>query len=106
MPKDVVLRTRVDGDTAALVHVHAASHKISTSEWISRVVQRELGRFGQADALALRAYETQLTLGYMLRSLMIDAMGADAAEAEIQDAVTEATDEAQDELRRAQYLLW
>jgi hypothetical protein len=101
MPRAALLQTRVDSSTAALVRVHAERARMSTSEWIAMVLRRELSRAGSADALSLRSYELLITLGYMLRSLMIDAMGAEPAETAIQDASAVATDEAATELRRA-----
>ena len=53
----------------------------------------------------LRAYETLLTLGYMLRTLMIDTLGAEAAETAIQDASAAAEDDAAGDLKRATALL-
>ncbi len=101
MPRTALLQSRVDSATAAQVRVHADRAHMSTSEWIAGVLRRELSRGGAADALALRSYELLITLGYMLRSLMIDAMGAEPAETAIQDASATAADEAASELRRA-----
>jgi hypothetical protein len=101
MASGLVLRTRVESITAAQVHVQAAQAQMSTSQWIATLVKRELRRGGAADALALRSYELAITLGYMLRSLMIDAMGADRAQAVVDEALALGLDEASDELRRA-----
>jgi hypothetical protein len=46
-----------------------------------------------------------MTVGYMLRSLMIDAMGPDPAMAAVEDAAAEAADDASEELRRVRELL-
>jgi hypothetical protein len=59
-------------------------------------------RDGDADALALRDYELLLTLAYMLRAVMIDSMGAEAAEIAIRNAAATAAEEAPAELRKAQ----
>jgi hypothetical protein len=101
MASGIVLRTRVESITAARVHVQAAQAGMSTSKWIAALVERELRRAGAADALSLRSYELAITLGYMLRSLMIDSMGADRAQAAFDEAVALAIDEAGDELRQA-----
>jgi len=101
MPRTALLQSRVDSATAALVRVHAERAHTTASEWIANVIRRELSRTGAADALALRSYEMQITLGYMLRALMIDAMGADPADTAIQDASATAADEAASELRHA-----
>jgi hypothetical protein len=101
MPAKTLLQTRVDPATAALVRYHAARANLSASEWIAAVLRRELGQAGTADALALRAYETLLTLGYMLRTLMIDTLGAEPAETAIQDASAAAEDDAAGDLERA-----
>ena len=100
MSRQVILRTRVEGSTAALARVHAERAQMTTSEWIANVIRRELSRAGAADALALRSYEMLVTLGYMLRSLMVDAMGAEQTETAIEEASAQAADEAGDELRR------
>jgi hypothetical protein len=104
MPREVVLRTRVESTTAALVRVHAERARMSTSKWIADVVRRELASVGAADALSLRSYEMLITVGYMLRSLMIDAIGEEQAQTAIQEASEQAADEASDELRRAMEL--
>jgi hypothetical protein len=101
MPRTALLQSRVDSATAAQVRVQAERAHTTTSEWIASIVRRELARTGAADALALRSYELLITLGYMLRALMIDAMGAEPAETAIQDASATAADEAASELRRA-----
>jgi hypothetical protein len=101
MPPRALLQTRVDPGTAALVRYHADRAKTSTSEWIAGVLRREISRAGAADALAPRGFETLVTVGYMLRSLMIDAMGAEAAETAIQDAAASAAEETASEMRRA-----
>jgi hypothetical protein len=101
MPRTALLQTRVDSATAAQVRVHADRAHTTTSEWIGAVLRREISRAGAADALALHAYELQITFGYMLRSLMVDAMGAEATEAAIDEAAATAAEEAEAELRRA-----
>jgi hypothetical protein len=101
MPRATVLQTRVDSAVAAHVRVEAERARMSASEWIGFVLKRELARGDAANALALRGFEMQITLGYMLRALMIDAMGAEAAETAIQDAAATAAEEAAAELRRA-----
>jgi hypothetical protein len=101
MARGVVLRTRVEPITAAWVHVQAAQAQMSTSQWIAALVERELRRAGAADALSLSSYELAITLGYMLRSLMVDAMGADHAQAAVDEAVALGIDEASDALHRA-----
>ena len=101
MPRQTLLQTRVDSATAALVHLQAARAQTSTSGWIAGILRRELSRAGAADALALRGYEMLITVGYMLRALMIHAMGSELAETAIEDASAAAVDEAASELRRA-----
>jgi hypothetical protein len=101
MPRATVLQTRVDSAMAAQVRVRAERAQMSASEWIAAVLKRELSRTDAANALAPRAYELLVTLGYMLRSLMIESMGAEPAEIAIQDAAATAADEAEAELRRA-----
>ena len=101
MPRATVLQTRVESAVAAQVRVQAERAQMSASEWIAAVLKRELARADAANALALRSFEMQVTLGYMLRALMIDAMGAEPAETAIQDAAATAADEAAAELRRA-----
>jgi hypothetical protein len=105
MPKDVVLRTRVEALTAAQIQLEAARARTSTSQWIANILRRELSRAGAADALAPRTYELVMTVGYMLRSLMIDAMGPDPAMAAVEEAAAEAADDASEELRRMRALL-
>ncbi len=100
MSRQVILRTRVEGSTAAMARVYAERAQMTTSEWIANVIRREISKAGAADALALRSYEMQVTLGYMLRSLMVDAMGAEQTETAIEEASAQAADEAGDELRR------
>jgi hypothetical protein len=101
MPRTVVLQTRIDPASAKLVRTLAQRDQTSTSDWIAGILRRELVRAGDADALALRDYELLLTLGYMLRSLMIESMGAEAAETAIHDAAATAADEAPADLRKA-----
>jgi hypothetical protein len=100
MSREVILRTRVEGSTAALARVHAERAQMTTSEWIASIIRREISRAGAADALALRSYEMVVTLGYMLRSLMVDAMGAEPTETAVEEASAQAADEAAEELRR------
>jgi hypothetical protein len=102
MPKrQSLLQTRVDPATAARVRLHADRAGLSISEWIANLLRREVLRAGAADALASRTYETALTVGYMLRSLMIDALGADATERAVEQAADAAAGDAADELTRA-----
>lgn len=101
MPRTSILQSRVDSTTATLVRLHAERAHTSTSEWIAVVLRRELSRGGTADALSVGSYEMLVTLGYMLRALMIDAMGAEPAETAIQDASTTAAEEAASALERA-----
>jgi hypothetical protein len=96
-----VLQTRVDPATAARVRLHAERAGQSISEWIANLLRREVLRAGAADALAGRTYETALTVGYMLRALMIDTLGTDAAERAIEVASDAAADDAAAELTRA-----
>jgi hypothetical protein len=100
MPRATVLQTRVDSAIAAQVRVQAERAHMSASQWIAALLRRELSRPDAANGLAPGAYELLVTLGYMLRALMIDAMGAEPAETAIQDAATTAADEAATELRR------
>jgi hypothetical protein len=102
MARTVVLQTCLDPGSAQLVRMLAQRDQVTTSQWLAGVVRRELIRAGDADALALRDYELLLTLGYMLRALMIEAMGAEAAETAIQDAAATAAQEAPADLRKAQ----
>jgi hypothetical protein len=46
-----------------------------------------------------------MTFGYVLRSLMIDAMGPDPAMAAVEDDAAEAAEDASEELRRLRELL-
>jgi hypothetical protein len=96
-----VLQTRVDPATAARVRLHAERCGQSISEWIANLLRREVLRAGAADALAGRTYETTLTVGYMLRALMVDTLGTDAAERAIEVASDAAADDAAAELTRA-----
>jgi hypothetical protein len=102
MPRTVVLHTRIDPGSAKLVRTLAERDQTTTSDWIAAILRRELVRAGDADALALRDYELLLTLGYMLRALMIESMGSEAAETAIRDAAATAADEAPADLRKAQ----
>jgi hypothetical protein len=102
MPKrQSLLQTRVDPSTAARVRLHAERSGQSISEWIAAVLRREVLCAGAADALAGRAYETVLTIGYMLRTLMVDALGAEAAERAVELASDTAAEDAAAELTRA-----
>ena len=101
MARTALLQTRVDSATAALVRLQAERAHTSTSDWIAAILRRELSRTGDTGALVLSSYEMLVTLGYMVRALMIDAMGAEAAETAIQDASATAADEAQAALRQA-----
>ena len=101
MPRATVLQTRVESAIAAQVRVQAERAHMSASEWIAAILKRELSRPDAANALAPSAYELLVTLGYMLRALMIESMGAEPAETAIQDAAATAADEAATELRRA-----
>ena len=101
MPRATVLQTRVETAIAAQVRVQAERVHMSASEWIAAILKRELSRPDAANALAPSAYELLVTLGYMLRALMIESMGAEPAETAIQDAAATAADEAATELRRA-----
>ncbi|HVT60545.1 MAG TPA: hypothetical protein VHR45_19385 [Thermoanaerobaculia bacterium] len=101
MSRTVILQSRVDGAVAARVRVEAESAGMSVSDWIAQVLRREVLRGGPADALARRGYELAATLGYMLRSLMIDAMGAEACEQAIDKAADAAAADLEHELERA-----
>src|ERR1700689_15972 len=96
-----VLQTRVDPATAARVRLHAERCGQSISEWIANLLRREVLRAGAADALAGRTYETARPVGYMLRALMVDPLGAAAAESAIEVAADAAADDAAAELTRA-----
>ena len=100
MPRTTLLQTRVDSATAAFVRFHADRSQTSVSEWIAAVLRREVSRTGTADALSAGSYEMLVTLGYMLRALMIDAMGAEPAETAIQEASATAADEAARAVKR------
>jgi hypothetical protein len=104
MPRTVILQSRVDGVTAAQVRVHAERARMSASDWIANVLRRELTQTGDADALALRAYELLTALGYMLRALMIHTLGTEPAETAIEDAAATAAEEALGDLARAREL--
>jgi hypothetical protein len=102
MPKrQSLLQTRVDPATAARVRLHAERAGQTISEWIAHLLRREVLRAGAADALAPRTFETAMTVGYMLRALMLDALGADATERAIEQAAEAAADDAAAELTRA-----
>ena len=101
MPRSSLLQSRVDSATATLVRFHAERAQMSTSEWIAVVLRRELSRAGTADALSVSSYEMLVTLGYMLRALMIETLGAEPAETAIQDASATAAEEAASALKRA-----
>jgi hypothetical protein len=96
-----LLQTRVDPATAARVRLHADREGLSISEWIGNLLRREVLRAGAADALAARTYETALTVGYMLRTLMADTLGAEATERAVEQAAEAAAGDAADELARA-----
>jgi hypothetical protein len=95
------LQTSVDPATAARVRLHAERADLSVSEWIADQLRRDVLRAGAADALAARALETSLTVGYMLRALMIDSLGAAATERVIEQAADAAADDVAAELTRA-----
>jgi hypothetical protein len=99
--RGTVLQTRLDATTAARVRLAASQADSTVSEWIAAALRRELARAGAADALAPRTYELLTTVGYMLRRLMIDALGQEATDLAIRDANDQAGGEAQGELRRA-----
>ncbi|HXO41598.1 MAG TPA: hypothetical protein VN999_09130 [Thermoanaerobaculia bacterium] len=102
MPKrQSLLQTRVDPATAARVRLHAERSGQSISEWIANLLRREVLRAGAADALAPRTFETAMTVGYMLRALMLDALGADATERALEQAAEAAADDTAAELTRA-----
>jgi hypothetical protein len=102
MPKrQSLLQTRVDPATAARVRLHAERSGQSISEWIAGILRREVLRAGAADALAPRSFETTLTVGYMLRALMLDALGADATERAVEQAAEAAASDTAVELTRA-----
>ncbi len=102
MPKSQsLLRTRVDPATAARVRLHAERAGQSISEWIAHVLRREVLCSGAADALAPHTLETVLTVGYMLRALMVDALGTDATDRALEQAADAAADDAAAELTRA-----
>lgn len=104
MPRSVILQARADTATATRVRVHAERAHMSTSEWITNVLRREIARSGDADALAPRSHELLITLGYMVRALMIETLGPEPAETAIQDAAATAADEAAADLGHAREL--
>ena len=95
------LQTRVDAATATRVRLHAKRAGQSISDWLADLVRREVVRAGAADALAARTCETALTVGYMLRALMIDSLGAEATERAVELAADTAADDTAAELIRA-----
>ena len=102
MPKrPTSLHVRVDPSTAARVRLHAERSGQSVSQWVADLVRREVLHVGAADALAARTLETSLTVGYMLRALMIDALGADSTERAIEQAADAAGGDVAAELTRA-----
>jgi hypothetical protein len=101
MNRNVILRARVESQTAIQVRMQAERAHMSTSRWIAAVLRREAAHAGDADALALRDYELLITLGYMVRALMIEILGVEPAEAAIQDASATAADEAAADLGQA-----
>jgi hypothetical protein len=102
MPTDPsLLQTHVDAPTATRVRLQAERAGLSVSEWLSLLVRREVLRSGAADGLAARTCETALTVGYMVRALMIDALGAEATERAIDQATDAAAADTAAELTRA-----
>jgi hypothetical protein len=95
------LQTSVDPATAARVRLHAERAGLSVSEWVADLLRRQVLHAGAADGLAARALETALTIGYMLRALMIDSLGAEATERVIEQAADAAADDVAAELTRA-----
>ncbi len=96
-----LLQVHVDSATAARVHLHAEKAGSPVEEWLAAVIRREVHRSGAADSLALQSYEMAATIGYMLRALMIDSIGPEATEKEIEEAARAASDLAAAELERA-----
>jgi hypothetical protein len=101
MGKSIVLQTRVDATTAARVRLEAERTGMAMSEWIAEELRRAVVQAGAADALALKGYELALTVGYMLRALMVEAMGAEGAEKAVEEAAETAGAEAAAELAAA-----
>lgn len=93
MRRTALLQTRVDPATAARVRLEADRCGQSVSEWIATVLRRELLHAGAADALTPKCYELSITVAYMLRALMLDAMGAEATDRAVEQASDAAADE-------------
>ncbi|HVT60184.1 MAG TPA: hypothetical protein VHR45_17545 [Thermoanaerobaculia bacterium] len=94
MRRTTLLQTRVDPTTAARVRLEADRCALSVSEWIATALRRELLHAGAADALAAKSYEMSVTVGHMLRALMLDAMGPEATDRAVDEAADAAADEA------------
>jgi hypothetical protein len=99
-----LLQCRVDPSTAARVRFQADRAGQTISEWIGHVLRREVQRAGAADALAAHTFEAALTIGYMLRTLMIDTLGANATDRAVEQASDAAAQDSAAELARAEEL--
>jgi hypothetical protein len=101
MRRTALLQTRVDPATAARARLRADRCGLSISEWIADVLRRELRHAGAGDALAPKAYELAIAVGYMLRTLMLASLGTEATDRAILEATDAAAEEAAAELARA-----
>lgn len=103
MPHDLIaFQIRLDAATAAYARHAAERSGLPIADWFEAVLRRHLHHDGDADTVALRAYEVNVAAVHLLHALMLDAMGPEATAQALAQATAAAEEASAREVERAE----